>query len=272
MPWRTLARPGPCSGAWAGSGGGLAARRSAAFAFSRRRYERRSLAFWTRRARRSSSRCSGVSGPRAGGAVAARRRARRSLGGSTSCGSAGVPPAVEVSPAPAEDAVSTSCEMLSGVASGVVFSSAILGLLGLDRDGHGGIDPALVRNRQRAREVALAAAHARGVLQLARGVLHAQAEQVAPGGRDLVAQGVVGEVSELSRVHPVKPSSRVTNLVLSGSLWPARRMASRASVSSTPASSNITRPGLTTATQPSGLPLPEPMRVSAGFFVKGLSG
>ena len=34
----------------------------------------------------------------------------------------------------------------------------------------------------------------------------------------------------------------------------------------------MTRPGLTTATQPSGLPLPEPMRVSAGFFVKGLSG
>src|SRR5215207_6217213 len=34
----------------------------------------------------------------------------------------------------------------------------------------------------------------------------------------------------------------------------------------------MTRPGLTTATQPSGLPLPEPMRVSAGFLVKDLSG
>src|SRR4051794_8909016 len=64
----------------------------------------------------------------------------------------------------------------------------------------------------------------------------------------------------------------MTNLVLRGSLWPARRIASRASCSSTPASSNMTRPGLTTATQPSGEPLPEPMRVSAGFFVKGLSG
>ena len=32
------------------------------------------------------------------------------------------------------------------------------------------------------------------------------------------------------------------------------------------------RPGLTTATQSSGLPLPEPMRVSAGFWVTGLSG
>ena len=57
-----------------------------------------------------------------------------------------------------------------------------------------------------------------------------------------------------------------------GSLWPARRMASRASGSGTPESSNITRPGLTTATQPSGEPLPEPMRVSAGFWVTGLSG
>src|SRR5262244_3235609 len=32
------------------------------------------------------------------------------------------------------------------------------------------------------------------------------------------------------------------------------------------------RPGLTTATHSSGLPLPLPMRVSAGFFVTGLSG
>src|SRR5499426_3460026 len=32
------------------------------------------------------------------------------------------------------------------------------------------------------------------------------------------------------------------------------------------------RPGLTTATHPSGAPLPLPMRVSAGFFVIGLSG
>ena len=45
-----------------------------------------------------------------------------------------------------------------------------------------------------------------------------------------------------------------------------------ASGSGTPASSNITRPGLTTATQCSGEPLPEPMRVSAGFWVTGLSG
>src|SRR5688500_5083705 len=34
----------------------------------------------------------------------------------------------------------------------------------------------------------------------------------------------------------------------------------------------MTRPGFTTATQPSGEPFPEPMRVSAGFLVTGLSG
>jgi hypothetical protein len=57
-----------------------------------------------------------------------------------------------------------------------------------------------------------------------------------------------------------------------GSLWAARSMASRATASDTPESSNITRPGFTTATQNSGLPLPDPIRVSAGFLVTGLSG
>ena len=52
----------------------------------------------------------------------------------------------------------------------------------------------------------------------------------------------------------------------------ARRMASAAIGSGTPASSNMTRPGLTLATHHSGEPLPEPMRVSAGFLVSGRSG
>src|SRR5580704_5064303 len=52
----------------------------------------------------------------------------------------------------------------------------------------------------------------------------------------------------------------------------ARSMAARARGSSTPASSKSTRPGCTTATHSSGFPLPEPMRVSAGFWVTGLSG
>ena len=47
----------------------------------------------------------------------------------------------------------------------------------------------------------------------------------------------------------------------------ARRSASLATGSATPDSSNITRPGLTLAIHYSGEPLPEPIRVSAGFFV-----
>src|SRR3984893_16289467 len=49
-------------------------------------------------------------------------------------------------------------------------------------------------------------------------------------------------------------------------------MAGFAVASSTPAISNMMRPGLTTATHFSGAPLPLPMRVSAGFLVNGLSG
>src|SRR5215218_12620 len=122
-----------------------------------------------------------------------------------------------------------------------------------------------------AREVALGGAHAGGVLELARGELEAQAEGLAPRGLDAVDELVVGQVAQVGGLHACT-SSRITNFVRTGSLWPARRIASRASGSGTPASSNMTRPGLTTATHPSGEPLPEPMRVSAGFFVNGLSG
>src|SRR3990172_5312748 len=54
--------------------------------------------------------------------------------------------------------------------------------------------------------------------------------------------------------------------------WAASRKPSRAVASSTPSISYMMRPGLTTATQNSGLPLPLPIRVSAGFLVTGLSG
>ena len=49
-------------------------------------------------------------------------------------------------------------------------------------------------------------------------------------------------------------------------------IASCAAAREMPSSSNMMRPGLTTATQNSGAPLPLPMRVSAGFLVTGLSG
>src|SRR5271155_997779 len=62
-------------------------------------------------------------------------------------------------------------------------------------------------------------------------------------------------------------SARLTNFVRMGSLCEASFIASVADARSTPAISNITRPGFTTATHFSGGPLPLPIRVSAGFFV-----
>src|SRR5262249_59160280 len=83
-----------------------------------------------------------------------------------------------------------------------------------------------------------------------------------------VRQGPTG-VQNLSED---RSASRLATVDRPESFRPARASASLASGSGTPASSNITRPGLIAATQPSGERLPEPMRVSAGFFVKLLSG
>lgn len=62
-------------------------------------------------------------------------------------------------------------------------------------------------------------------------------------------------------------SSRLTTLLLSGSLAPALRSASFATASLTPSISNNTRPGNTSATYPTGSPLPLPMPTSAAFAV-----
>src|SRR4051812_27613280 len=128
-----------------------------------------------------------------------------------------------------------------------------------------------MRDGQGASEVALAGLQAGGVLQLAGRVLEPEAEEVTSDRLDVLDELGVVEVADLLGVHQAS-SSAVTILVRTGSFMPARRSASRARGSGTPASSNMTRPGLTTATHPSGEPLPEPMRVSAGFLVTGLSG
>ena len=65
---------------------------------------------------------------------------------------------------------------------------------------------------------------------------------------------------------------RATTRVLIGSLAAASRSDSRATGSVTPSISNMMRPGLTRATQNSGVPLPLPMRTSVGFFDTGTSG
>src|SRR4051812_44678998 len=55
---------------------------------------------------------------------------------------------------------------------------------------------------------------------------------------------VVRLVELVSGRHQNPPASRVMNRHFIGSLWIARRMASRATSSVTPESSNMTRPGL----------------------------
>src|SRR5438552_3151436 len=57
-----------------------------------------------------------------------------------------------------------------------------------------------------------------------------------------------------------------------GNFRAASVIAFSASAGGRPSNSKRTRPGLTTATQNSGAPLPFPMRVSAGFLEIGLSG
>src|SRR5207253_899609 len=101
--------------------------------------------------------------------------------------------------------------------------------------------------------------------------LEAQLVQFATRVLELAIQlfGVQGpQLFGLHLSAPVVSRKRV----LIGSLAAANRIASLATSWFTPPISKSTRPGLTTATQPSGLPLPDPMRVSAGFFVTGLSG
>src|SRR5579863_5654993 len=109
--------------------------------------------------------------------------------------------------------------------------------------------------------------------QVAGAQREAQVEKLRLRVAGLLLQLLHGEVAqdiEIVAFHAA--SSREMIFVLIGSFEAARCSASRAVVGATPESSKSTRPGRTTATHSSGLPLPEPMRTSAGFFVTGLSG
>src|SRR5664280_1026706 len=110
------------------------------------------------------------------------------------------------------------------------------------------------------------------VLQLARRELKAGLPEVPLGIRERLVQLRVRQGAQLVDVDHALSSSFTMKRVATGSLWPARRIASTADSRSTPAISKRIRPGRTTATQWSGAPLPDPMRVSAGFLVAGLSG
>src|SRR3982751_6851166 len=137
----------------------------------------------------------------------------------------------------------------------------------------GGGDLPVPQDRVDARHLLLHLTEAGVVVQLSRDVLEAQVEQLLLGLGQPVQQLVVDHLAKFGRGgHQSDSPARVTNLALIGSFWMARSMASLARGSGTPESSNMMRPGRTGATHRSGLPLPEPMRVSAGFSVTGLSG
>src|SRR4029079_6223613 len=72
--------------------------------------------------------------------------------------------------------------------------------------------------------------------------------------------------------HDAYSAMRARKRVLIGSWAAASESASLAVCTVTPSISKITRPGLTRATHSSGVPLPEPMRTSAGLFHTGRSG
>src|SRR3989338_16011 len=112
------------------------------------------------------------------------------------------------------------------------------------------------------------------LLQPAQTGLHSQLKELLAQRVDLLSQLHLAELSNLRGGHAIPPPAwaRLTNRVRMGSLLEAIRIASLAIPSGTPSISNRIRPRLTTATHCSGIPLPRPMRVSAGFFVIGLSG
>src|SRR5437016_323385 len=95
----------------------------------------------------------------------------------------------------------------------------------------------LVRDGQEAGDLAPADADLARALERSGGVLEAQVEVRLPRLAQAPLQLVVPQLAELRGLHAAT-SSRSTNLHLMGSFWAARRMASRASGSGTPASSN----------------------------------
>src|SRR5690348_1465148 len=124
-----------------------------------------------------------------------------------------------------------------------------------------------------AGEVLLRLAHLLDALRLTGRQLEPQPENLVAELALLDLQLVAVHLPEFldSMGHHNSPV-RVTNLVRIGSFCAAKSIASVAEARSIPDISNIISPGLTTATQRSGGPLPLPMRVSAGFLVNGLSG
>src|SRR3954452_7556879 len=126
-----------------------------------------------------------------------------------------------------------------------------------------------------AGDIATGFTQPRGVFQLPGGALETQIEPFLLQVEDGVLPLIVAHCANVGALHlgHVNYSAmRATKRVLIGRLAAASDSASFAVCTVTPSISKITRPGLTRATHNSGVPLPEPMRTSAGFFDTGRSG
>src|SRR3981189_3554947 len=124
-------------------------------------------------------------------------------------------------------------------------------------------------------DVAAGFTQPRRVLQLPGGTLETQVEALLLQIEDGVLPLIVAHCANIGGLHlghDCYSAMRATKRVLIGRLAAASESASFAVCTVTPSISKITRPGLTRATHNSGVPLPEPMRTSAGFFDTGRSG
>src|SRR6185503_4953703 len=133
----------------------------------------------------------------------------------------------------------------------------------------------LAQDRSHSRQLAAQWADLVARLALAHRLLQAEPEhlflEIARALRELVSVEPAQIRQLFRRLHDTcSPPNCVVKRTFIGSFADARRIASRASVAETPSISNRIRPGLMTATHPSGAPLPLPIRVSCGFLVTGL--
>src|SRR5207302_4140714 len=100
---------------------------------------------------------------------------------------------------------------------------------------------ALAQHREELGHGAAQQHHPGRVQQFARGPLQSKAKELLPGLLQPLVQIGRAQLPQIGHAHASTPI-RWTNLVLMGSLCPARVRASRATSSVTPPSSNIIRP------------------------------
>ena len=204
-PWRVFCRPGPRSRGGVVCAIAAALARLLARPRALRAPERAPSCAARRRGRRGAPRACAACAPAAFAALPARARRRRSLGATTSCGLRSESARSCVVRARLASALGASGVSSVSLFSGLGHASFRFSVL---------VRAAIVSARAISR---LARFRLGGVLELGRGVLEAQPEQLAARGLDVLAQLGVGEVARRRRLSS-HASSRITNLVRTGSL------------------------------------------------------